>query len=289
MEQETSTITTTTSTSAKKPFAPLETLLPAVRVKLSINRAINLTNSLITASKEPQSTTNAKVKNLETIKQQLEQTILPPQNYVQNLKLQGVPPKPADLYLQSYKPTRGDLPLQRYLIQNGDVQTWKQLKKSEKEQESSSEGSASVRAALNAYTDALSFSSASYLLNVDRATQSSMVREDRLPDVKQVITSDMGMRYLYRNQVLTAMDDVKAEFEYQQSALLLVKTRSSSDDDNDNRVVVDWVELLDLLDVAGKAMDRWFSLIDSDDVRDAFEYAASTAISTGENNDVGVQ
>lgn len=145
-----------------------------------------------------------------------------------------------------------------------------------------------MRAALNAYTDALSFSSASYLLNVDRATQSSMVREDRLPDVKQVITSDMGMRYLYRNQVLTAMDDVKAEFEYQQSALL-VKTRSSSDDDNDNRVVVDWVELLDLLDVAGKAMDRWFSLIDSDDVRDAFEYAASTAISTGENNDVGVQ
>ena len=114
-----------------------------------------------------------------------------------------------------------------------------------------------------------------------------MVREDRLPDVKQVITSDMGMRYLYRNQVLTAMDDVKAEFEYQQSALL-VKTRSSSDDDNDNRVVVDWVELLDLLDVAGKAMDRWFSLIDSDDVRDAFEYAAST-ISTGENNDVSVQ
>ena len=144
-----------------------------------------------------------------------------------------------------------------------------------------------MRAALNAYTDALSFSSASYLLNVDRATQSSMVREDRLPDVKQVITSDMGMRYLYRNQVLTAMDDVKAEFEYQQSALLLVKTRSSSDDDN--RVVVDWVELLDLLDVAGKAMDRWFSLIDSDDVRDAFEYAASTAISRGENNDVGVQ
>ena len=126
------------------------------------------------------------------------------------------------------------------------MQTWKQLKKSEKEQESSSEGSASVRAALNAYTDALSFSSASYLLNVDRATQSSMVREDRLPDVKQVITSDMGMRYLYRNQVLTAMDDVKAEFEYQQSALL-VKMRSSSEDDN--RVVVDWVELLDLLDM----------------------------------------
>jgi len=59
----------------------------------------------------------------------------------------------------------------------------------------------------------LSFSG-NYLLNVDKATRSSMVREDRLPDVKQVITSDMGMRYLYRNQVITETDHVRAVFEY---------------------------------------------------------------------------
>jgi len=35
------------------------------------------------------------------------------------------------------------------------------------------------RAALNAYTDALSFSGSSYLLNVDTETKSRMVREDR--------------------------------------------------------------------------------------------------------------
>ena len=34
----------------KKPFAPVETLLPAVRVKLSIDRALSLTNSLIASS-----------------------------------------------------------------------------------------------------------------------------------------------------------------------------------------------------------------------------------------------
>jgi len=150
---------------------------------------------------------------------------------------------------------KGDLPLQRYLIQNGDVGTWKQLKKSEKTMERSSE----IRAALNAYTDALSFSADSYLLNVDKETRSSMVRQDRLPDLKQVITTDMGMRYLYRNQVLTAMEDVKAELEYQ-----LTKVERDG---------FDGTELLDLLGLAGEAMNRWLSLVPSDDVKEAFGYA----------------
>jgi hypothetical protein len=260
---------------SKKPFAPVETLLPAVRVKLSIDRALSLTNSLI-ASSTSITTNNAlsiegqrksQEMYVETL-HQLENILLSPQNYVQSLQLQGVPPKPADLYLQSYKPMKGDLPFQRLFIQSGDVQTWKQLKKNEKEQERSSE----VRAALNAYTDALSFTSASYLLNVDKATRSSMVREDKLPDVKQVITSDMGMRYLYRNQVLTAMDDVKAEFEYE-----LRKCQPPSSTDNSSKetqmVVLeadDWMELLNLLDLADKAIDRWFSLIDSEDVKNAY-------------------
>ena len=89
-----------------------------------------------------------------------------------------------------------------------------------------------------------------------------MVREDRLPDVKQVITSDMGLRYLYRNQVLTAMDDVKAEFAYQ-------VTKKSSLDGND------WTDLLDLLKVADTSMNQWFSLVDSQDVKDALEMAVN--------------
>ena len=232
----------TTTPSTKKPFAPIETLLPAVRVKTTIDQAIELTEILLKDSTD--------VKSI----QQLDRLLLQPQSYTRSLKLQGVPEKPADLYLNSYKPMKGDLPLQRILIQNGDVRTWKQLKKSEKEKESNSE----VRAALNAYTDALTFSSDTYLLNVDKATRSSMVREDRLPDVTQVITSDMGMRYLYRNQVLTAMDDVKAEMEYQ-----LGNTSK------------EWSDLLELLQIAEKALSRWFSLIDPNDVKEAFDVVAN--------------
>ena len=223
------------------PQAPIETLLPAVRVKLSIDRAIALTKQMMDS---PDPASSPAIEGLKGV-------LLKPQNYTKTLKLQGVPQSPAALYLDAYKPMKGDLPFQRYLIKNGDVSTWKGLKKKEKEQERDNE----VRAALNAYTDALSFSSSSYLLNVDKFTRSNMVREDRLPDVKQVITSDMGMRYLYRNQVLTTMDDVRAECEYMVEHL----------DDN-----VDGGELLSLLVLAQRACDRWFELIDPIDVKEAF-------------------
>ena len=226
---------------AVAPQAPIETLLPAVRVKLSIDKAIALTKEMIDS---PDPASSPAIEELKGV-------LLKPQNYTKTLKLQGVPESPAALYLDAYKPMKGDLPFQRYFIQNGDVSTWKGLKKKEKEQERDNE----VRAALNAYTDALSFSGSSYLLNVDKATKSSMVREDRLPNVKQVITSDMGMRYLYRNQVLTAMDDVRAEFEYMLEHL------------HDN---VDEGELLSLLILAQRACDRWFELIDPMDVKEAF-------------------
>ena len=139
------------------------------------------------------------------------------------------------------------------------------MKRKEKEQEHTSE----IRAALNAYTDVLSFSADSYVLNVDSATRSSMVREDRLPGVSKVITSDMGMRYLYRNQVLTAMDDVRAELEYQ-----LLHLHDDKGDDDGDAGGMEGRELLDLLEVAQKACNGWFSLIDVNDVRVAFETVA---------------
>ncbi len=225
----------------KKPFAPLENLLPAVRVKRSIDVAIGLTKSL-----GDDTTTSQRENTLE----RLETLLLKPTSYVKSLTLQGVPSKPADLYLKDYKSIQGDLPFQKALVQSGDVDAWKRLKRKEKKLEQSS----SIRAALNAYTDALSFSGDSYLLKVDPKTKSNMVREDRLPDIKQVITSDMGMRYLYRNQVLSAMDEVKAELEYQLGL--------SSFDGS---------ELLDLLVLAKDAMDRWLSLVPEEDVREAMK------------------
>ncbi len=245
-------------TASKKPFAPLENLLPAIRVKRSIDSAMRLTKSLMTPIGEESSseTVVQSAPSREKTLAQLENLILKPTSYVQaGLQLQGVPSKPADLYLKDYRSVQGDLPFQKALVQSGDVDAWKRLKRREKKLEQSS----SIRAALNAYTDALSFSGDSYLLKVDAQTKSSMVREDRLPDIKQVITSDMGMRYLYRNQVLTAMDDVKAELEYQ------LKQQPSN---------FDGTELLDLLVLAGNAMDRWLSLVPEDDVKEALKAIA---------------
>lgn len=249
-------------TAKTKPFAPLENLLPAIRVKVSIDSAIALTRSLMTVDDKnsPTETKTIPISSAEKrTLEQLENLLLKPQNYVQStLKLQDVPPKPGDLYLKSYKPMNGDLPFQRLLVQSADVDAWKRLKRTEKNMERSSE----VRAALNAYTDAVSFSADSYLLTVDKDTRSSMIRQGGLPDIKQVINSDMGMRYLYRNQVLTAMDDVKAELEFQITQIEKEGFFYGND-------------LLDLLESAREAMDRWLSLVPTDDVLNAMKYIAT--------------
>ena len=247
----------------QKPFAPNEALLPAARVKLTIDRAAQLAKELVAAlENETTADKNSNEQQVAAI-QELKRLLLQPQDYVGSLKLQGVPDKPAQQYLESYRPMSGDLPFQRYLVQTGDVRAWKALKRTEKEQERVNE----IRAALNAYTDVLSFSGTSYQLNVvDKATKSNMVREDRLPALKQVVTSDMGLRYLYRNQIITAMDDVRAELEYQLSR--------DKEGGTDAAVKIDARDLLELLTEAQQACDQWFSLIDPKDVHVAMETVA---------------
>ena len=84
-----------------------------------------------------------------------------------------------------------------------------------------------------------------------------MIREDRIPDVKAVIASDMGLRYLLRNDVLTSCDDARAELKYQ-----MTKQIDAAD-------TVDGKELLDLLLAAQNACRKWFDLIDDNYVKDA--------------------
>ena len=243
-ESKTSSSTFNTNTN-NKPYAPNEALLPAVRVKLSIDDAIKLIENY----------DNSSMQQKQQYITKLQKSLLQPQNYIQSsLQLQGVPNQPSKQYLESYKPMNGDLPFQLYLIKNGDVSTWKDLKRKEKEQEKTNE----IRAAFNAYTDVLSFSGNSYVLNVDSKTKSNMIREDKLPELKQVITSDMGMRYLYRNQILNAMDEVKAELQYQ--VKLMDGKHNDTDDD------VDLSELLRLLKLAQSACDKWFGLINETDL-----------------------
>jgi len=224
--------------SSRRPYAPTAALLPAIRVRLTVDRALALADRILV---DPSGSAAALAE--------LEDLILTPQNYVKSFKTQGVPDRPSAQYLESYKPMKGDLPFQRILIETGTVGTWKNLKRAEKARERDNE----ILAALNAYTDALTFSPDTILLNVDARTRSEMIREERLPDVTNVVTSDMGLRGLYRNQVLTAMDDVRAELRYQ-------KGRDG---------VIDPTELVGLLRETRAALDQWFGLIDPGDVREA--------------------
>ena len=83
-----------------------------------------------------------------------------------------------------------------------------------------------------------------------------LIRDDKIPDVKTVIASDMGLRYLLRNDVLTACDDARAELNYQ------MKQDPNS---------VDGGELLDILLMAQNACTKWFALIDERDMMTAME------------------
>lgn len=226
-----------------KPYAKLDDLLPAARVKRVIDRSVELTSDMV-----------ANDSNKQTTIPVLEGLLLQPQNFTGSRGVSEVPTKPAEQYLKSYKKTRDDLPLLAkpgaMLVQDGDIRAWKRLKAGEQARERQDE----VRAALNAYTNGLSFDADRYLLTAPKDVRKKLIREDQIPDIKSVITSDLGMRYLVRNEVLSAMDEVRAEMRYQLEA---------SDGP------FDAVELLERLKVAQSALDRWFAFIEESDVSEA--------------------
>eukprot|EP00956_Cyclotella_meneghiniana_P016680 scaffold26497_cov61-Cyclotella_meneghiniana.AAC.4 len=231
------------------PFAPVDTLLPATRVRLTIDRAVNIANNLM-----QEADSDKKQKMLTD----LESLLLIQQDYNRGTTPIDIPQQPAKSYLDSYANYRNTVSiLERpgaMLVQNGEIDTWKRLKRQEKAREESDE----IRAALNYYTSNLNFDSDKIALTGNKTERSRLIREDRIPDVKTVITSDMGLRYLLRNDILTAMDDAKAE-------LLYLMKQPSGD--------VDGKDLLDLLVTAQVACAKWFELIDEKDILAASEIA----------------
>ena len=172
-----------------------------------------------------------------------------------------VPQKPAQSYLDSYAKKRSDLPILAKpgaaLVQNGEIDTWKRLKRQEKVREDADE----VRAALNFYTSNLNFNPDRYTLTGSKAERSQLIRADRLPDVKNVIASDMGLRYLLRNEVLTELDDARAELRYQ-----MERQAKQQGGNGGGEGDVDGTELLEILLRAQTSCGKWFDLIGEEDV-----------------------
>ena len=241
-EEESSGLSSPT-TLTKRPYAPVEALLPAVRVQMTIDRATQLALLL---------SKNEATLNKQDAIQELEFLLLQPQNYTRSLSLSPVPKQPSQQYLDTYQRNLDQMNLLQkpgaLLVQSGEIDAWKRLKRQER---------------LNFYTTNLSFDADSYLLNVPKSERSKMIREGRLPDVKSVIASDMGMRYLYRNNILTAVDEAKAEVRFQ----LKQPTFDAS-------------ELAELLQTAQEACKLWFSLIDEKDVQEANDVLQKTKAET---------
>jgi hypothetical protein len=138
------------------------------------------------------------------------------------------------------------------MLNQADVERqWGMLQYAETKREESSE----MRAAFNFYTRQLSFGD-NYLLNAPKEERKKMIRNDELPSLTAVITSDLDRRDLYRNQFLTAIEDARAEVAYQAKQSI------------ENFEVLD---VIDLVNEASLACENWFLLIAPQDVKEAID------------------
>jgi hypothetical protein len=138
------------------------------------------------------------------------------------------------------------------MLNQADVERqWGMLQYAESQREKANE----ERAAFNFYVSQLTFAE-SYLLTASKEDRKRMIRNNELPTLTAVITSDLDLRDLYRNQFLTAIEDARAEVSYQLS--------HSADS-------VEVSDVLDLMNEANTAFVNWFALIASRDIAEAIE------------------
>lgn len=244
---------TTPSQSSIKPYAPIETLVPAVRVKRLIDRCVFLALERQTINDETTKT---------ILFDELNDLLLNPPKIMKGQDANSLNIKqPGRQYMDSYQQKRRDIPwlaqAGAFLVQNGEIMTWNSLQQRERGRESLNE----FRAAFNLYQDSLQFDANKYVLTVAKEDRKQMIRQDRLPDVKSVIAADLDLRSLYRNFVLTKWDDARAELAYQRGQL----------SPEQNTTSLNLEELLDILLEAQRACETWFSFIDENDVKEAMD------------------
>lgn len=234
------------------PYAPfLENLLPACRVRIYIDDIIRATKSLQNTPDQQEIWTELE-----------ERLLIHPPTFVTTSEASS-----SKTYLQvntwsswnrvqSEQQKRTMDPFNEPVIdpvsklrqgfeQWGEQRQWKILR----ERQLALEKSNDMRAAFNAYTNNLVFGE-SYVFTGSSEERKRRIRNDDLPDVTSVIRSDLDLRDLYRNQVLTAIDDAKAELQYQLTSA-------------DPKSVT---ELADLMQQAKKSCDEWFRFVPDTDV-----------------------
>ena len=240
----------------RQPFAPsLENLVPSCRVRIYIDELLQLAKSSQDSSNEQH---GHRWKDLE------EHLLLRSPTFVTNdeamsskkymqvktwsswEKAQAEQKRSDPFHTATIDPASQ---LNQAFEQWSEERQWKILRNRQQALERSN----SMRAAFNAYTNNLVFGE-SYVFTGSAEDRKRRIRNDDLPDVTAVIRSDLDLRDLYRNQVLTAMDDAKAELQYQLT--LSEDSRNPAD-------------LLEILEQAKKSCDEWFRFVPDADVKEA--------------------
>ena len=141
---------------AVAPFAPIDALLPATRVKIMIDRAVDIASKLVDARDN--------VEISQGMLHDLENLLLTPQNFNRGTAPIEVPTQPAKSYLDAYADYRRSVSILEkpgaLLVQKGEIDAWKRLKRQERLREDADE----IRAALNYYTTNINFNSGEYVL-----------------------------------------------------------------------------------------------------------------------------
>jgi len=253
--------TTETNRIDRKPHAPLENLLPATRVMVLIDRAVDTAAALV------QSKDSDDRQEKEQLIAKLKSLLLEPQEFFKTKQEVST----SKTYLEQktwsdWKRARQEETRKMFQIRTdpatelneafeqwGERRQFKRLRR----QQLALEQSNKIRAAFNAYTNNLIFGE-SYTLNASREEKKRLIRQyDQLPDVTSVIRSDLDLRDLYRNQVLTAVDDANAELKYQL---------------NGDEPSEDFTELLSILREAQSSCSEWFKFVPENDLKQALEF-----------------
>jgi hypothetical protein len=267
-----------------KPYTPyLENLLPACRVRLYIDNLLVLARDIQNSPRQEQDADQL----WDDLEYQLIQS--PPQfmtnddivsskGYVvasQRTKTpsSGPPIIVSPDIVPSSRTTNTVYAMDQMLQTWGGKQQWSILKK----RQSDLERTDLIRAALNAYTNNLVFGADAYIFTGTPEERKRRIRNDSLPDVTTVIRSDLDLRDLYRNQVLTAMEDAKAEFQYQLQTRTkdILQDRENSNhhfnDKDDKNLNGNLDELVEILQQAQQSCSDWFRFVPEDDVQMAME------------------
>jgi hypothetical protein len=182
----------------------------------------------------------------------------------------------AQLYRERYQDQRQSLDLWAqpgaYFVQRGEIATWRRLQQQEKQLEQYDE----IRAAFNTYMNQIQYSTTQYTLTVPELQRKQMIRTDTLPDLlRQVVPSDMDIRTLYRNQILTCLQDARAELQYQimmiSVPVVAAVDATLSSSSSLSKEQLDVQELLQLLLQTQEAINDWFNMIDPNEIRRAEE------------------